>query len=77
MGYASLHRVEDFLDVDFDAENVSSTFGGLITYKLGRFPENGEQINFKEQHLRVTIDKVDERAVTECTVSIEDKEENE
>ena len=77
MGSASLHRVEDFLDVDFDAEDVSSTFGGLITYKLGRFPENGEQINFKEQHLRVVIDKVDERAVVECTVSIEDKEENE
>ncbi len=77
MGLASLHRVEDFLDVDFDADDVSSTFGGLITYKLGRFPENGEQLYFEEQHLRITIDKVEERAITECTVLIEEKEETE
>ena len=42
-GQASLHRVEDFLDVDFDNDEVS-TFGGLITFRLGRFPEKGENV---------------------------------
>ena len=77
MGLASLHRVEDFLDVDFDADDVSSTFGGLITYRLGRFPEEGEQIHLKKERLRIKIDKVDERAVKECTVLIEENEETE
>ena len=76
LGSATLHKVEDFLDVDFDTDEMS-TFGGLITYKLGRFPEEGEQIIFKAQRLRAVVDKVDERAVAQCTVFIDEKEETE
>lgn len=75
MGSATLHKVEDFLGVDFDADENSSTFGGLITYTLGRFPEAGEQISFPAQRIRVAIDKTDERSVVECTVFIELNEE--
>jgi len=73
-GLASLYKVEDFLDIDFKTDEAS-TFGGLITHTLGRFPEAGEQIYFKEQHARVSVDKVGERAVAECTVTIEENEE--
>ncbi len=76
LGSATLHKVEDFLDVDFDTDEAS-TFGGLITYMLGRFPEENEQVYFKEQRILATIDKIDERSVSECTVLIEEKEENE
>lgn len=71
LGQASLHRVEDFLDVDFKTDEVS-TFGGLITLRIGRFPENGERLYFKEQRLRITIDRVEERMIGECTVQIEE-----
>ena len=69
-GSASLRMVEDFLDVDFNTDEVS-TFGGLITFWLGRFPEKGEHIYLKKQRIRITIDNLDERLVTECTVKIE------
>lgn len=73
-GLASLHRVEDFLDVDFDNDEVS-TFGGLITFRLGRFPEKGERLYFEEQKLRVRIESVGERAVRECSVQFDDLKE--
>ena len=73
-GQASLHRVEDFLDVDFDNDEVS-TFGGLITFRLGRFPEKGERLYFEEQKLRVRIESVGERAVRECSVQFDDLKE--
>ncbi len=73
MGFATLHKVEDFLDVDFGTDKAS-TFGGLVTYQLGRFPEEGEQVYFEQQRVRVTIDKVEERAIAECTVLIEENE---
>ena len=74
-GSAPLRKVEDFLDVDFRTDEVS-TFGGLITFSLGRFPEKGERLYFKEQRMRVVIDKVDERSVSECTASIEEPEDS-
>ena len=75
-GQASLHRVEDFLDVDFDNDEVS-TFGGLITFRLGRFPENGERLYFKEQNLRIQVEKVGERAILECLVQLDEQRERE
>ena len=72
-GLAPIRRVEDFLDTDFDTDEVS-TFGGLITFSLGRFPEKGERIYFKEQHMRAVIDKMDDKMVGECTVTIEPSE---
>ena len=75
-GQASLHRVEDFLDVDFDNDEVS-TFGGLITFRLGRFPESGERLYFKEQNLRIQVEKVGERAILECLVQLDEQRERE
>lgn len=72
-GSASLHRVEDFLDVDFETDEVS-TFGGLITLTLGRFPEPGERILFSGQRLRVTVESVGERMVGDCVAEIEEPE---
>lgn len=75
-GRATLRSVEDFLDVDFDTDEVS-TFGGLITFLLGRFPEKGERLYLKEQRMRIRIDTVEDKLVGECTVEIEDAEKNE
>lgn len=76
-GRATLRSVEDFLDVDFDTDEVS-TFGGLVTFLLGRFPEKGERLYLKEQHLRIVIDSVEDKMVGECTVELDDpdKEQN-
>ena len=69
-GLAPIRRVEDFLDVDFNSDEVS-TFGGLITLSLGRFPEKGERIYFKEQRMRVVVDRMEARTVGECTAAME------
>jgi len=75
LGLAPLHKVEDILDIDFDTDDAS-TFGGLITMSLGRFPSEGERIYFKEQKLRVTVDKVGKKRVLECTAKLEDDEDS-
>ncbi len=67
-GATPLRKVEDFLDVDFD-DNQASTFGGLITSYLGRFPEANEQIYLEEQKIEVVVNSVNERSVNECTIS--------
>lgn len=64
---AAIHNVEDALEVDFDNDEVS-TFGGLITWVLGRFPEKGERILLSEQRLRVTVEQVSARRIIECKV---------
>ncbi len=69
-GRAPLRKVEDFLDVDFDNDKVS-TFGGLITGIVGRFPEKGEIVRLRRQRLVVRIDEVGEKSVGECTVESE------
>ncbi len=74
-GSTPLRKVEDFLNTDFDTDEVS-TFGGLITFWLGRFPEKGEHLHFKEQNLRVKIENVGARAVLECIVQREEPVEN-
>lgn len=66
-GMAAIHNVEDALEVDFENDEVS-TFGGLITWVLGRFPEKGERILLSEQNLRVTIEQVSARRIIECKV---------
>ncbi len=74
LGLAPLHKIEDFLGVDFGTDDAS-TFGGLITMSLGRFPNQGERVRFAGQRLRVTVDKVGLRRVLECTVKVEEDEE--
>lgn len=70
-GLTNLRKVEDFLGLDFKNDEVS-TFGGLITYSLGRFPEKGERIYFKDQKMRVTIEDSDLKKVGECYVQVEE-----
>ncbi len=74
-GSAPLRKVEDFLNVGFNTDKVS-TFGGLITFWLGRFPEKGERLHFKEQKLRISIEKVSSRAIIECAVQREESDAN-
>lgn len=68
-GMAAIHNVEDALNVDFDNDEVS-TFGGLITWILGRFPEKGERILLSEQNMRVTVEQVAARRIIECKVEL-------
>ena len=75
-GLAAIHIVEDYLNVDFDNDEVS-TFGGLITNILGRFPEKGEKIRLKEPQMTITVEKVGDRKVEECKIELIEKEEAE
>ena len=68
-GLAAIHNVEDFLNVDFDNDEVS-TFGGLITNILGRFPEEGEKIQIMSPRMNITVEKVGLRKIDECKIEL-------
>ena len=60
-GLAPLYDVEEELDIpDNDSDEVS-TFGGLVTSKFGRIPDEGEVLTFR--NLNVRILKADEKLV--------------
>ena len=66
-GLTPLHDLEEVLGIEIENDDVS-TFGGLITSELGRFPENGEQVVMVDIGLSLTIDQVDERRIISATV---------
>lgn len=68
-GLTPIHDLEEKLGIEVDNDEVS-TFGGLITAELGRFPENAEQIIIEEAGLSVTIDEVDEKRIISATVRV-------
>lgn len=68
-GLAAIHNVEDFLGVDFENDEVS-TFGGLVTQSLGRFPEAGEKLLISELNMRILVEEVSVRRVLWCKIEI-------
>ncbi|MBR4597977.1 MAG: CBS domain-containing protein [Opitutales bacterium] len=68
-GLAAIHIVEDYLGVDFNNDEVS-TFGGLITNILGRFPEKGEKIRLSDPAMCITVEKAGVRRVEECKIEL-------
>jgi len=75
-GLTALHDLSDDLGIEFQAEEVS-TFGGYITYELGRMPQQGEKFRIKDLEIEVTA--VDERRVLGAQVRVvaESEEETE
>ncbi|MGJ3242774.1 MAG: hemolysin family protein [Opitutales bacterium] len=66
-GLTPLHDVEERLEIDLDAGDVS-TFGGLITGTLGRLPEEGELLQIGT--LAITVRQVDEMRVQHADVRL-------
>lgn len=71
-GLTALHDLTDEIGVQFEADEVS-TFGGYITYELGRMPQLGEVFRIKD--LEIEVSAVDERRVLAATVKIVTEEE--
>ncbi len=71
-GLTPLHDLGEVIGFELEAEEVS-TFGGLVTYELGRMPRQGE--NFQVGSLEVTAAKIDERRVISATVKVAEQEE--
>ena len=69
-GLTAIHECEEYWQVSLENNDVS-TFGGLLTYEMGRIPDRGEQVDLLNGRLKVWIDEVDEKrvicAVTEWT----------
>lgn len=67
-GLTPIHEVEDQLNLD-DLENDEvSSFGGLISYHLGRIPEKGEVVEIGS--LMITILETDETRVILTNVKV-------
>jgi putative hemolysin len=64
-GLTPIHEVEEVLNIELEHQNVS-TFGGLITYELGRIPEKGEKCSF--QDIQVTIEEASKRRIISTIV---------
>jgi len=73
-GLTPLHDLAESIGVELEAEEVS-TFGGYVTFELGRMPKPNETIRIG--CLEVTITNMDERRVIAATVRILKEEEAE
>jgi len=74
-GLTPLHDVAVALGIELEAEEVS-TFGGFITYGLGRMPRLNEK--FVIGPVEVTANAIDDRRVVAATVRVvQDEEESE
>ena len=71
-GLTPLHDVAEALGIELEAEEVS-TFGGYITYGLGRMPRLNE--NFVIGPVEVTATNLDDRRVVAATVRLASPEE--
>ena len=74
-GLAAIHIVEDCLNVDFGNDEVS-TFGGLITNILGRFPEKGEKIRIADPPMEIVVEHVGDRRIEECKIELFEAEKD-
>lgn len=66
-GLTPIHEIDDAFDLEIENEEVS-TFGGLITAELGRFPSEGEEVTIDRLHIR--MEQVDERRVILARVEL-------
>lgn len=66
-GLMALHDLEDEIGIEIAAEEVS-TFGGYITFQLGRMPRQDEAFQIKDLIIRVIA--VDERRVLKAEVKV-------
>lgn len=66
-GLTALHDLEDEIGIEIAAEEVS-TFGGYITFQLGRMPRLDEVFRIKDLEIRVVA--VDERRVLKAEVKV-------
>ncbi|MBK1876170.1 hemolysin family protein [Pelagicoccus mobilis] len=73
-GLTALHDLADEIGVEFEAEEVS-TFGGYITYQLGRMPQQGESVRIND--LEILVSEVDERRILAAQVRVLTEEEKE
>ncbi len=71
-GLTPLHDVSEMLGIELKASEVS-TFGGMITYELGRMPVQGEV--FQIDRLEITASVIDERRVVMAKVKVIEPEE--
>lgn len=67
-GLTPLYEVEDQLAVDNLENDDVSSFGGLITHRLGRIPSAGEQVEIGP--LQITVKETDETRVISTTVRV-------
>ncbi|MBD5781717.1 HlyC/CorC family transporter [Pelagicoccus sp. NFK12] len=66
-GLTALHDLADEIGIELSADEVS-TFGGYITYELGRMPKQGEEFRIKDLEIKVLA--VDERRVLKAEVKV-------
>ncbi|MDQ8180461.1 hemolysin family protein [Pelagicoccus sp. SDUM812005] len=66
-GLTALHDLADEIGIELHADEVS-TFGGYITYELGRMPKLNEEFRIKDLEIKVIA--VDERRVLKAEVKV-------
>ncbi len=73
-GLTPLHDLAELIGIEIEAEEVS-TFGGYITYSLGRMPRVGETMILGG--LEIAVTEVDERRVLRANARVVSSEEEE
>ena len=71
-GLISLNDLEELLDIKFDAGLPYDTLAGLILLKLGKFPERGEKVGWKNYIL--ACEDVTKASIVKVKITLVEKE---
>ncbi len=72
LGSASLEKVGEQLDIEFDTEDCD-TFGGYILGLLGEIPDDGTQVELDTEDLHIKVESVADHRIEATTVTVLEK----
>ena len=67
-GLTPLDQVEKLLDVEFDTEDID-TINGYLLYKLGYFPEEGEEAVVRMDSYEFTVLQVENKVIQKIKIA--------
>ena len=72
LGAASLEKIAEELDVEFEAEDCD-TFGGYIFGILGEIPDDGTTLDLETDDLIIKVESVLDHRIESTTVTVKEK----
>ena len=76
LGSASLEKIAEELDVEFEAEDCD-TFGGYIFGILGEIPDDGTTLDLETDDLIIKVESVLDHRIESTTVTVKEKVDEE
>ena len=72
LGSASLEKLSEVLDVNFDTEDCD-TFGGYIFGQLGEIPDDGTQVELETEELSIKVESIADHRIESTFVTVKER----